>query len=178
MHGIVKQSDGHITVESEPGRGTTFRVHFPRVSAAQNVPRAGASQSQPARGTETTLVVDDDASVIGLVSEILRLQGYTVIEATTGETALTMLENDGSAIDAIVTDVVMPNLNGRELVRRATKIRPNLPVVLMSGYVGENVDALGSILGPRVAFIQKPFTPDALLEKLRDVLRGSAAGVP
>jgi two-component system cell cycle sensor histidine kinase/response regulator CckA len=178
VHGIVKQSDGHITVASEPGRGTTFRIYFPRVSAAQDVSKAGGSQVQPTRGTETILVVDDDASLLGLVSEILRLHGYTVIEATNGETALTMIERDGASIDAIVTDVVMPKLNGRELVRRASKIRPNLPMVLMSGYVGDNVEALGSILGPRVAFIQKPFTPDALLVKLRDVLKGSAAGIP
>jgi len=121
--------------------------------------------------------VDDDASLRGLVSEILRLRGYTVIEATNGETALTMLENNGSVIDAVVTDVVMPHLNGRELVRRATKTRPNLPMLLMSGYVGNNVEALGSLLSPRVGFIQKPFNPEALLEKLRDVLRGSAAAI-
>ena len=177
VHGIVKQSEGHIAVQSEPGQGTTFRIHFPRVSAVQEISKSTAPQTQPARGTEAILVVDDDASLRGLVSEVLRLHGYTVIEASNGETALTMIENDGSVIDAIVTDVVMPNLNGRELVRRATKIRPNLPMLLMSGYVGENVEALGSILGPRVAFIQKPFSPDALLEKLRDVLRGSAAGI-
>ena len=91
--------------------------------------------------------------------------------------ALTMLENDGSVIDAVVTDVVMPNLNGRELARRVAKIRPNLPMLLMSGYVGKNVEALGSLLGPRVAFIQKPFNADALLEKLRDVLKASATGI-
>ena len=178
VHGIVKQSDGHIAVESEPGHGTTFRIHFPKVSAGEAASKSAVRQSQPARGTETVVVVDDDSSLLGLVSEILKLHGYTVIEVANGETVLTMLENDGAAIDAVITDVVMPKLNGRELVRRAIKIRPNLPIVLMSGYVGENVEALGSLLGPRVAFIQKPFTPEALLEKLRDVLRGSAAGVP
>jgi CheY-like chemotaxis protein/two-component sensor histidine kinase len=176
VHGIVKQSGGHIAVQSEPGQGTTFRIHFPRVSATQEVSQSTASQAAPARGTEAILVVDDDTSLRGLVSEILRLHGYTVIEASDGETALTMLENNGSVIDAVVTDVVMPNVNGRELVRRATKMRPNLPMLLMSGYVGDNVEALGSLLGPRVAFIQKPFNPGALLEKLRDVLSGSAAG--
>jgi len=175
VHGIVKQSEGHIAVESELGHGTTFRIHFPRVSAGQDVSKSTVRQSQPARGTETVLVVDDDSSLLGLVSEILRLHGYTVIEVANGETVLTMLENDGAAVDAVITDVVMPKLNGRELVRRATKIRPDLPMLLMSGYVGENVEALGSLLGPRVAFIQKPFTPEALLGKLRDVLKGSAA---
>jgi len=176
VHGIVKQSEGHIAVQSEGGKGTTFRIHFPRVSAVREVSKSTDSQAEPVRGTEAILVVDDDASLRGLVSEILRLHGYTVVEASNGETALTMLQNDGSVIDAVVTDVVMPNMNGRELVRRATKIRPDLPMLLMSGYVGENVDAMGSVLGPRVAFIQKPFNPDALLEKLREVLRGSAAG--
>jgi len=177
VHGIVKQSEGHIAVESELGNGTAFRIHFPRVSAGQDVSKSTVRQSQPARGTETVLVVDDDSSLLGLVSEILRLHGYTVIEVASGETVLTMLENDGAAVDAVVTDVVMPKLNGRELVRRATKIRPDLPMVLMSGYVGDNAEALGSLLGPRVAFIQKPFTPEALLGKLRDVLKGSAAPV-
>ncbi|TMQ64927.1 MAG: response regulator [Candidatus Eisenbacteria bacterium] len=177
VHGIVKQSEGHIAVQSELGQGTTFRIHFPRVSAGQEVSKSTASHAQPARGTEAILVVDDDASLRGLVSEILRLHGYTVVEANNGEMALTMLENDGSVIDAVVTDVVMPNLNGRELARRVAKIRPNLPMLLMSGYVGKNVEALGSLLGPRVAFIQKPFNADALLEKLRDVLKASATGI-
>ena len=177
VHGIVKQSGGHIAVESEPGQGTTFRIHFPRVSASQEVLKSAISRAQPVRGTEAILVVDDDASLRGLVSEILRLHGYTVVEATNGETALTMLESNGSVIDAVVTDVVMPHVNGRELVRRATKTRPNLPMLLMSGYVGNNVEALGSLLSPRVGFIQKPFNPEALLEKLRDVLRGSAAAI-
>jgi len=177
VHGIVKQSEGHIAVQSELGQGTTFRIHFPRVSAGQEVSKSTASHAQPARGTEAILVVDDDASLRGLVSEILRLHGYTVVEVNNGETALTMLENDGSVIDAVVTDVVMPNLNGRELARRVAKIRPNLPMLLMSGYVGKNVEALDSLLGPRVAFIQKPFNPDALLEKLRDVLKASATGI-
>ena len=178
VHGIVKQSEGHIAVESKPGQGTTFRLHFPRVSAGEVVSKSAVRQSQAARGTETVLVVDDDSSLLGLVGAILRLHGYTVIPVTDGETVLTMLENDGDSVDAVITDVVMPGLNGRELVRRATTIRPNLAIVLMSGYAGENVEALGSLLGPRVGFVQKPFTPEVLLQKLRDALSGSAAQVP
>jgi DNA-binding NtrC family response regulator len=139
--------------------------------------RPAIPQFLPARGTETILVVDDDAALLGLVSEILRLHGYAVVGVASGDAAMTALTNGNPVIDAMITDVVMPKLNGRELVRQVEKIRPNLPILLMSGYLGDNIEALGSILGPRVAFIQKPFTPDTLLGKVRDVLSGSATEV-
>jgi two-component system cell cycle sensor histidine kinase/response regulator CckA len=174
VHGIVKQSDGRITVQSEQDLGTVFRIYFHPVAGAEVPARSATSGTPPDRGAEAVLVVDDDPLILGLVSEILRLQGYAVIEASSGQAAATILENAIQELDAVVSDVVMPQLNGRDLVRHIAKVRPNLAILLMSGFVGGNAEELGSVLGPRVGFIQKPFTPEALLGKLRTVLSGSA----
>jgi two-component system cell cycle sensor histidine kinase/response regulator CckA len=177
VHGIVKQSEGHVLVDSEVGKGTTFRIYLPQSVAARDAARAAAPATQAQRGTETILVVDDDAALLGLLSEILEVHGYKVIEAANLQAMLTMLERRGDGIDAVVTDAVMPKLNGGDMFRRLQKIRPNMPTLLLSGNVGENVQALGSVLGPWVGFVQMPFTPETLLGKLRDVLSGSASEV-
>jgi PAS domain S-box-containing protein len=170
VHGIVTQSGGHITVRSEPGQGTSFQILFPRVDGARYAEKPAPPQIAPGRGSETILVVDDDVPLLGFVSEVLRLQGYGVVQAADGEAALAALEHEGSAIDAVITDVVMPRLSGRALAERVLKLRPELALLFMSGYVGEHTEALGSLLGPRVGFVQKPFDPDLLLGKLREVL--------
>ena len=174
VHGIVNQSEGHIGVESSVEGGTRFTIYLPRVSGAAAATRA-APDGPPGTGSESILVVDDDTALLGLVSEILRLNGYAVVTAPGGEGALAALEGESTPIDAIVTDVVMPRISGRELAERVHARHPQLPILFMSGYVGENVEALESLLGSRVGFIQKPFTPDALLRRLREVLDGRAA---
>lgn len=122
-------------------------------------------------------MVDDDPALRGFVSEVLRTRGYRVIPAADGEAALATFEREGRAIDALITDVVMPLLSGRALAERMLAVWPDLPVVFMSGYAGENIGALGTLLGVRLAFVQKPFAPDVMLARLREVLdaRGVAA---
>jgi hypothetical protein len=133
------------------------------------------SGGSPGRGTETILVVDDDGTLLRLVSEILRMHGYTVIEAVDGVTPLSMIESGEPTIHAMVTDVVMPRMSGRALAEWALSLRPDMPILFMSGYVGENIEALGSLLGPKVGFVQKPFDADTVLAKLREVLDSPAA---
>ena len=175
VHGIVSQSGGHVAVHSEPGLGARFRVYLPHAERAADEAESQAPSLSPARGTESILVVDDDQVLLRLVSEILTLQGYSVLRAGSGQEALSLLEDPDQTIDCMVTDVVMPGLSGREVAHRISGTRAGLPIVFMSGYLGEDSQALGSLLGSRVAFIQKPFNPDLLLAKLRDVLDGNAA---
>ncbi len=173
MHGIVSQSGGHVAVHSEVGLGARFRVYLPRVEAVIEAihPRVSA----PTRGHETILAVDDDAVLLRLVSQILTLRGYVVLQAGSGQAALALLADPDRKIDALVTDVVMPGLSGREVAERLAVLRPDLPILFMSGYLADNVAQLEALMGPRVAFVQKPFTPDGLAGRLRDVLDGTAA---
>ena len=175
VHGIVSQSGGHVAVFSEPGLGARFRAYLPRTAERPQPAEAASSAEPPARGTETILAVDDDPLVLRLVSEILSLQGYTVLRAGNGQEALVLLEDTNRRIDAMITDVVMPGWSGREVAHRLAGARSELPIVFMSGYLGEDSDMLGSLLGSRIAFVQKPFTPDLLLARVRDVLDGTAS---
>jgi hypothetical protein len=175
VHGIVTQSGGHIRVRSEIGRGTSFQILLPRAEEETESTRPKGARRLPIRGTEAILVVDDDVALLGLVSEILRLQGYTVVQASDGESAWAILEDARQEIHAMVTDVVMPKMSGRALAERVLDVRPEMAVIFMSGYVGENIDTLGSLIGPRVAFVQKPFDPDVLLGRLREALDASSS---
>jgi len=171
VYGIVQQSNGRITVESEPGTGSTFRVFLPRIP-----PREGAKESQVARtaapGTarrHSILLVEDDESVRLLTARILREFRYEVVIAKNGEAAVAMLLDGQPHIDAVVSDVVMPGVSGIELVERLRPRRPDLPVLLLSGYTGDEVG--GTECGdPHRAFLQKPFSPDALAAALEELL--------
>ena len=175
VHGIVTQSGGHIAVHSEVGRGSSFRIYLPRAKDGAETADPAVVSPPPTSGTETILVVDDDQVLLHLVSEILTLQGYTVLQAGSGHAALGLLADRGRRIDGVVTDVVMPGLSGREVAQRLASQWPDLPIVFMSGYLAESPDQVGSMLGARVAFLQKPFTPELLLARVRAVLDGTAA---
>ncbi len=171
VFGIVQQSGGHIWVYSEVGVGTSFKLHFPRVDApsepqptTQPPPRSHAL-----RGTETVLIVEDDAAVRGVVSTVLRRAGYTVVEASNGGEALLICEQEATKLDLMLTDVVMPRMNGRQLADRLKTVRPNLKVIFSSGYPGHTMVQHGD-LEAGVDFLAKPASPDALLTKVREVL--------
>jgi PAS domain S-box-containing protein len=174
VYGIVKQSGGYIWVYSEMGRGSSFKVYLPRVgdpveSAVQTVKQTAAR-----RGTETILLVEDEPAVRELTRMVLARQGYSVVEATNSEEAERLCENGAGEIHLLLTDVIMPGVSGHELAKRITARHPRIKVLYMSGYT-HNVIASGGMLDRGIAFLQKPFTPATLIEKVRDVLDGVPA---
>jgi two-component system cell cycle sensor histidine kinase/response regulator CckA len=168
VYGIVKQSEGFVWVYSEPGQGTTFKVYLPQVSAGHLVVPDATVAAAPGRGSETILVVEDEAMVRSLASRGLRDQGYQVIEASNGSLALRMLQ-EARGVDLVISDVVMPEMGGRELGRQLARLDPGLPVLYMSGYTGEDVIQRG-LLDPGSLFQRKPFSPEELARKVRDIL--------
>ncbi len=170
VFGIVRQSGGWIWVYSEPGKGAAFKLYFPKCTAAAAVAEPVAEPARTApRGTETVLVVEDQDEVRGLTTTILRGYGYHVLEAANGAEALRLCESFRGAIHLLVTDVVMPGMNGRELANRLNAVRPETKVLFTSGYTA-NVISKQGVLDPGVAFLPKPFLPDGLASKVREVI--------
>ena len=168
VYGIVKQGGGHIRVESKPGVGAIFRIYLPRVS--ERVPPSIAPKPlSRRRGTETILLVEDEAAVRRIVSEMLLRLGYTILEAPDGRSAHKFVTEYDKPIQLLLTDVVMPELGGRELARLLKSIRDDLKVLFMSGYADDAVVQQG-VLEAGAAYLQKPFTPDVLATKIREVL--------
>ncbi len=168
VYGIVKQSGGYIWVYSEPGRGTTFKIYFPRVES----PAERLSRREPKpipQGTETILLVEDEQAVRTLTRTILKSKGYTVLEAGRADEALAMAASRPGVIDLLLTDVVMPEMGGSDLATRLGELRPGIKVLYMSGYTDDAIVRQG-LVAQGMHFLQKPFTPDALAAKVRDAL--------
>ncbi|MGZ3482648.1 MAG: ATP-binding protein, partial [Gemmatimonadaceae bacterium] len=168
VYGIVKQSNGFVWVYSEPEHGSTFKIYLPLVEEPAEPFAGKIEQTAPTGGTETILLAEDAAAVRVAVRQILERLGYTVIEAPNGAVALSAAEHT-STVDLLLTDVVMPEMSGRELAERFTQIRPNTQVLFMSGYTDDAVIRHG-VLRPGTAYIQKPFSAESLASKIREVL--------
>jgi two-component system, cell cycle sensor histidine kinase and response regulator CckA len=177
VHGIVKQSGGHVAVYSEVGRGTTFKVYLPHM---EQRPTSAKPHLQPEvlpRGSETVLFVEDEAGVRALSRHVLQECGYTVLEARDGVEAVRIAVQHQGRIDLLVTDVVMPRLGGREVAEQLATTHPGAKVLFLSGYTDDAVVRHG-ILQAQVAFLQKPFRPASLVMKVREVLDSNTEGKP
>ncbi|MCG2658941.1 MAG: ATP-binding protein [Kiritimatiellae bacterium] len=168
-YGIVKQFGGHITVYSEVGRGTTFKIYFPESQEAGEVGSPAKQESVLLCGNETIMVVDDETNIVTMVSQILTELGYHVISATTGCEALSRSDQHAQPIDMVLTDIIMPELNGPDLVRMLRQKRPTLKVLYMSGYANNAAVQIG-VLKLDTAFLQKPFSSETLTQCIRKVL--------
>jgi two-component system cell cycle sensor histidine kinase/response regulator CckA len=168
-YGIVKQSDGYISVYSEVGIGSTFKVYLPRMDSERDPAVSQLSTAVTDRGTETVLLVEDEEGVRKLVLGILQRQGYQVLEATSGEEALEMVHEHHGKIDLLLSDVVLVGMSGRELSERMRIQMPTLKVIYMSGYTDDAIVRHG-VLTESADFLQKPFSSDNLLRKVRGVL--------
>jgi two-component system, cell cycle sensor histidine kinase and response regulator CckA len=160
VYGIIKQSGGYIWVYSESGKGTTFKIYLPRVPERAESPASAVSTAESVAtepGTETILLVEDETNLRYLARQFLEKQGYRVIEAADGAVAMQIAVAHEGVIHLLLTDVIMPGMNGRELAQRISEIRPNTKVLYMSGYT-ENVIGHNGTLDAGVRLLQKPFT--------------------
>jgi len=169
VYGVIKQSSGNIWVYSEPGIGTSFKIYLPRVVASAETPPPMHIRASQPQGSETILLVEDEEGIRSLVLGILRGRGYTVLEAGRPLEALEISKKFAGPIHLLFTDVVMPQMNGRQVAAQISAARPNTKVLYMSGYTDHAIAHHG-VLNPGVPFLQKPFTPEALTQKVREVL--------
>jgi PAS domain S-box-containing protein len=173
VYGIVKQSGGYIWVYSEVGQGTTFKVCFPRVEAAVETVEPSREAANTVRGSETILLTEDDAALRALIRRILEKNGYIVLEAHHGKHAIEVCGQHTGPIHLLVTDVVMPEMSGSEAAGHLSVMRPDMKVLFLSGYADEAIHRHG-VLVPGAAFLPKPFTPNSLARKVREVLDAPA----
>lgn len=168
VYGIVKQNNGFINVYSEPGRGTTFKIYIPRAEK-QKTRKIPVHLERELRGNETVLLVEDEEPMLDLGTTILQEHGYEVLATQSPAEAMAIARRHGGPIHLLITDVVMPEMNGKELRDRLAEVKPGLKNIFMSGYTA-NIIAHHGILGEGIDFLQKPFSMQTLLEKVRDVL--------
>jgi PAS domain S-box-containing protein len=169
VYGIVKQSEGNIWVYSEKGRGTTFKIYLPCVDESALIDRNGEVPTDSPQGLETILLAEDEEQVRQMTRGILEMSGYRVLDASNGQEALSIFRKHRSQIDLVLTDAVMPQMGGRELAENLYRISPGVKVLYMSGYTEDAIVRHG-LLDQSNWFLEKPFTPDALMRKLREVL--------
>jgi PAS domain S-box-containing protein len=169
VYGIVKQSNGHIEVQSEPGRGATFQIFLPMVDEKPLYEQLVQMDDDAYGGQETILLAEDDDAVRELVVHLLQVKGYTVLEATDARSALAVCQSYSGPIAAVLTDVVMPQMNGPELVQVLMQLRPTLKVLYMSGYTDGNTVSLNQLSGT-LSLLEKPFTAEKLTQRLRQLL--------
>ena len=174
VFGIVKQSNGHIELYSEPGHGTTFKVYLPLLTEDASTRASPLAILEVPRGTETILLAEDEEAIRDLARIALQSFGYTLLEAANGEEALRIAAAHPTPIDLLVTDVVMPKLSGQELAERLQKVHPGMKVLYISGYTDDAI-VRHRIVAEGVAFLHKPFVPSTLARKVREVLDGSGS---
>jgi PAS domain S-box-containing protein len=175
VYGIVSQNQGFISVRSAPGKGAAFTIHLPRVAEAVTETAPEKQERSPARGSETILLVEDSEDVLDLGVLLLEGLGYRVLAARAAEEAIRLAAEHADTIDLLITDVIMPGINGKDLAERLKNMRPGLRCLFMSGYMAD-VMATDGVLDKGLHFIQKPFTMQALADKVREVLAGQAHG--
>jgi two-component system cell cycle sensor histidine kinase/response regulator CckA len=167
VYGIIKQNNGYVMPYSEPGRGTTFKIYFPRT--AESLPMPHKAEKEIPGGSETILVVEDEPALRELTCVLLQEAGYTVLESSGVENAIAIAKDSHRAIDLLLTDIVMPRLDGRELANQLAALRPNLRILYMSGYTDDVIVHCG-LLKQATVLVQKPFTKATLLRKVRETL--------
>lgn len=169
IFGVVKQAGGHLEVESEPGKGSVFTIYLPRCETPPDTSLGERYAGKPPRGTETILVVEDEPSVLGIAKRLLEFAGYRVLCASNGKEALALFEESRERIDLMMTDVVMPGMNGRELMEQLRSTHPDLRVLFASGYT-DDINVLRGVRELNMDFIAKPYSASALAKKVREVL--------
>jgi two-component system cell cycle sensor histidine kinase/response regulator CckA len=169
VYGIVRQSEGTITVHTEPGQGCAIRCFFPATDEVKRQPGETAELPDVAGGTETLLVAEDEEQLRALVRRYLGTRGYTILEARDGREAIDVAQSHKGPIHLLVTDVVMPHMSGKELAKRLQQERPGLRVLFISGYSSEAIERHGE-LAPDSVFLQKPIQPVALARAVREIL--------
>jgi CheY-like chemotaxis protein len=169
VYGIVKQSGGHIWVYSEPGHGTTFKIYLPRAESGAVVEQRIPKYLDSARVGETVLLVEDELAVRTLARRVLESRGFHGLDAGTGEAAVRIAEEHEGPIHLVLCDVVLPDMNGREIGERILGLRAETRPLFMSGYTDDDAKLQG-VIDARAPFLEKPFTPDSLTRKVREVL--------
>jgi len=169
IYGIVKQNNGFINVYSEPGQGSTFKIYLPRLVAEKEIDKAVPEKKAAAGGIETILLVEDEPNILRMTRMMLEKKGYSVLSAATPVEAIEMARNHTDKIHLLMSDVVMPEINGRDLAGKITELYPDIRLLFMSGYTADVIAHQG-VLDDGVAFIQKPFSMEDMTEKVREIL--------